>query len=582
MRTYILKRVYQTVPILFGVSLIIFAIAPAVHQDPFAYLVPPNAPPAFQERIRTELWLDKPIPVQYLPWLKETLTGNLGYSLHQSRSITEMVKSRIRPTLLLMGAALLLATVIGLPLGVTSAMRQRSASTFALIGASLPSFFTALIGIYIFGVLLRWAPLSGSFTPNEPFSIWDRVHHLLLPAFTLAISHLAIYTRLTRTSLLEILRAGYIHTARAKGLSERAVLYRHALYNGLLHIVPTVARTLPWLCSSTIILEALFDWPGMGLLFWEAATQGDYPVLMATALFFAALVMIAHFLTDLLCAMIDPRVRADEVQPIQQAGAPPMRAAWTQFTRNRLARVGLLMLSTIILVSALAPRIAPYGQDVLTNLLYGGRAPLQLAAVCAGIALVVGFAMGALAGYAGGKVNVWIMRLAAVLTAFPPLLFAVALAVVSGPSVTSLIISITLLSWPRHARFVRDALLWSRHQGCVHAAQAAGARPWRVILRHMLPHALAPLIVTALLEMAHVLLLESTLSYLGFGIPEPTPTWGNILMKANSITILSDTPWLWVPPGLLICLTVLSLHMVASALQSALKLGPEVDTPLAA
>lgn len=314
MRKYVFRRLLQTIPILFGVSMIIFIIIHSAPGDPYSYLLPPRADPTFKARMRAELGLDKPLPVQYLSWLKETASGNLGYSIRQARPVAEMIRARLGPTFLLTGTAFVIGFAVAIPLGVLSATRQYSkfdyiASTVAFIGISLPSFFTALLAIYLFSVILKWTPVSGMYTPGTDFSIWNRLHHLVLPALTLATREVAVYTRFTRSSMLEVLRMDYVRTARSKGMAERVVVYKHALRNSLIPIITLIGFTLPGLFSGAIIFETLFTWPGMGLLSLEAVTYRDYPVLMTTNLFFALLVILGNLMADILYAVVDPRIR---------------------------------------------------------------------------------------------------------------------------------------------------------------------------------------------------------------------------------------------------------------------------------
>lgn len=298
--------------------------------------------------------------------------------------------------------------------------------------------------------------------------------------------------------------------------------------------------------------------------------------------------------------MSDAAMRPDRqqdlyLQGLSQTETTYLRSVWRRFKRNRMAIAGLVILAVLTLMSVLAPVITHYGRDeidikyiyakpgyrhwlgtdyagrdVLTRLVYGGQVSLTLAITCVGIYMAVGSVFGAVAGYFGGKIDNVIMRLADVVISFPFLMFALTVVAIRGPSITNLIFAITFLSWPWPARLVRGEFLSIRERDYVVAAEATGAGTVRIIMRHMMPNALAPLIVTATLDMANVILLEAALSYLGFGVRDPTPTWGNMLTEANSMTILSGSPWLWLPPGLLIFLTVLSINFVGDGLRDAL------------
>lgn len=283
------------------------------------------------------------------------------------------------------------------------------------------------------------------------------------------------------------------------------------------------------------------------------------------------------------------------VQGLTDGETTYVKIVWRRFKRNRMAIIGLVLLVMLGLMSILAPAITHYGRDeidikyiyakpgyrhwlgtdyagrdVLTRLVYGGRVSLTLALTCVTIYITLGSLMGATAGYFGGKVDGFIMRLADVVISFPFLMFALTIVAIRGPSIENLIFAITFLSWPGPARLVRGEFLSIRERDYVEAARATGAPAIRIMFRHMLPNAMAPLIVNATLDMATVILLEAGLSYLGFGVRDPVPTWGNMLTEANSITILTGSPWLWMPPGLMIFICVLSINFVGDGMRDAL------------
>lgn len=271
------------------------------------------------------------------------------------------------------------------------------------------------------------------------------------------------------------------------------------------------------------------------------------------------------------------------------------RQVWRRFRRNRLAVAGALVLLTLMLVTLFSPVLAPHdpnapalkkiyakpsaehplgtdqlGRDSLSRLLVGGRIPFLVAFTSVAIYLTVGVVVGGVAGYFGGWVDGVLMRLADVVLAFPYLLLILTLAAVFGPGVGNLILIFSLSTWPVPARLVRGQFLSIRELEYVEAAHAMGLPRWRVIWRHMLPNAVAPLIVFATLDIATIVLTESVLSFLGLGVRDPLATWGNLLTEATSFSVLKDMPWLWVPPGLAIFLAVLSFNYVGDGLRDAL------------
>lgn len=317
MLKYSTRRLLIGLGMLLAVSLLTFILLRLTPGDPIDAYIDPNVPmsPADLVELRARLGLDRPLPVQYLAWLKEALTGNLGYSIKRfDQPVLELVVSRIGPTLLLMGSAILIAIVAGVAIGVVSAVRRNSLldvsfSVFALAGISSPAFLSALIGLYIFSVRLHWMPSGGMLTPGADFSLIDLLRHLILPASLLAIAQAALITRYMRASLLEVLNQDYVRTARAKGVYEFWVIAKHALRNALLPVVTLIGSTIGLAIGGAIFIESVFNWPGMGLLLVDAVGARDYPVIMGATLVIGACVIIVNLLTDITYAVIDPRIK---------------------------------------------------------------------------------------------------------------------------------------------------------------------------------------------------------------------------------------------------------------------------------
>lgn len=314
---YSLRRLLIGSGMLLALSLLTFVLLRLTPGDPIDAYIDPNVPmsPADLAALRTRLGLDQPLPLQYLAWLKQALAGNLGYSIKRfDQPVLDLVLSRVGPTLLLMGSAILIAILGGIAIGVVSAVRRNSLldvsfSIFALAGISSPAFLSALIGLYIFSVRLRWMPSGGMLTPGADFSIGDLLRHLVLPASLLAIAQAALITRYMRASLLEVLSQDYVRTARAKGVYEFWVITKHALRNALLPVVTLVGSTIGLAIGGAIFIESVFNWPGMGLLLVDAVSARDYPVIMGATLVIGACVIVVNLLTDITYAVIDPRIK---------------------------------------------------------------------------------------------------------------------------------------------------------------------------------------------------------------------------------------------------------------------------------
>lgn len=314
MAQYILRRLLISVPILLGITMITYVIINAAPGDPVTIFIEPGASAEAAYYRKIALGLDKPVPVRYALWLKQVLHGDLGYSILTGRPVTERVGQRLGASLQLMIASLVISLVIAIPLGILSAVKQYSlldylATAFAFGAVSSPGFFLGLGMIFVFSLKLRWLPTSGMFTIGAPFSVADRLRHILMPAFVLGLANTAALTRYTRSSMLEVIHQEYITTARAKGLSERLILYRHALRNALIPVITVIGLSLPSLLGGSVIIENIFQWPGMGMLSIEAIWQRDYPVLMGINLVAAISVLLANLITDVIYGFIDPRIK---------------------------------------------------------------------------------------------------------------------------------------------------------------------------------------------------------------------------------------------------------------------------------
>lgn len=318
MGRYLLRRLIISVPVLFGITLVTYVIVNMAPGDPVSAMIDPEQisalGPDWLEEQRRQLGLDRPLPVRYVLWLKELAQGNLGFSFSDRQPISDKIAERIWPTLKLMLTVQALALVIALPIGVLSALKQYSwidylATVFGFATISIPAFFLALAGIYVLAVKLRWLPTAGMATVGQPPSIIDSLQHLILPAFVLGLGQAAPLIRYTRSSMLETVRQDYVRVARAKGLTERAVVYGHALRNALIPLVTVVALNLPQLLGGTVIIEQVFAWPGMGTLAITAVRGRDYPTIMAINLIGAVAIVISNLIADMLYAWIDPRIK---------------------------------------------------------------------------------------------------------------------------------------------------------------------------------------------------------------------------------------------------------------------------------
>ncbi len=318
MLNFILRRLLVNLPILFGITVIVFFVASKMPGDAVLAMIS-NETPQAEDLIklrRGQLGLDLPLYEQYFRWLGQLLQGHLGYSFQTGEPVLDILWARIPATIELMGAALLLAIVLGVVMGVLSALKQYSSTdyTFTFLGftgISIPDFFLGMVLVYLFAIRWPLFPTSGMTTAGEAFSLADNLRHLVLPALALGLVRTATFMRYTRNSVLEVMNNDYVRTARAKGLGEWLVVTRHILRNALVPVVTVIGLTLPVLFGGSVVIEMIFQWPGIGLMFISAVTGRDSPVIMGYVLFSAVMVQVCNLLTDLAYSFLDPRIRYD-------------------------------------------------------------------------------------------------------------------------------------------------------------------------------------------------------------------------------------------------------------------------------
>lgn len=316
---YILRRLAMVIPMLLGITIITYFIISLAPGDPVSAMINPQElnvrSEAELDQIRDDLGLNDPIPVRYALWLKEAVQGNLGFSYQSKQPVVELILDRLPETLILTASALFLAMTIGITLGIISARKQYSALDYVLtvsafFGLSIPAFFFAMLGMFVFSVRLGWLPVFGMWTPGQPNTLnADLLKHAVLPVSALAIPHVAEYMRYARAATLEAMGAEHVVTARAKGLREGVIFKRHVFRNALVPLLTIVGLSLPGLIGGSFVIETIFSWPGIGMLGYTAILQRDYPVQLGIALMAAITVLMANLLTDLAYAVVDPRIR---------------------------------------------------------------------------------------------------------------------------------------------------------------------------------------------------------------------------------------------------------------------------------
>ncbi|CAO3377327.1 ABC transporter permease [Azospirillum argentinense] len=313
MGSYILGRLAALVPVLFGLSVIVFLIMALIPGDPATAILGPYATPENVARLRQDLGLDHSLPVRYATWLGNVLTGDLGRSSSLNRPVLDEVTERFAATLVLAGAALVLASVLGLLAGILSAVRQfgladKLVTLAVLVGISMPTFWLGLLLILVFAVRWRLLPVSGMVSIYGGGDLPDLLWHLALPAATLAIVAAGVIARLTRSAMLEVLRQDFVRTARAKGLTERRVVFGHALRAAMVTVIPVIGIQAGFVLGGAVYIETVFQWPGIGRMLVNAIATRDVLLVQGGVLVVAASYVLFNLLADILQRLLDPRI----------------------------------------------------------------------------------------------------------------------------------------------------------------------------------------------------------------------------------------------------------------------------------
>ncbi len=316
MYKYIIRRILILIPVLAGISLVLFTILAMAPGDPFEELATnPNVPPEVRQNLRTQFGLDDPIAVRYLRWFSSMLKGDWGFSFVSRVNVVTLIMQRLPTTILVIGSAQLLGLLIAIPIGVYSATRPYSffdqiATTGAFLGFSLPTFFTGLLFILFFSIYLDWLPFiyRADISASGWRWWWEHIRQAIMPVAVLGLFQAASMTRFMRSAVLDVIQLDYVRTARAKGLAERVTVVKHVVRNALIPVVTLVALQVPTIFAGALITEQIFRVPGIGSLLISSILANDTPVIMAITFVFSALVVVFNLVADILYGWLDPRI----------------------------------------------------------------------------------------------------------------------------------------------------------------------------------------------------------------------------------------------------------------------------------
>jgi len=315
---YAIKRMINTIPILLGISIIVFILVNCQPGNPYSNMVDPTVTEEVKEQMLRQIGYYDPLPIKYFKWITRAVSGDLGYSIAYKEPVLDVIKSRVGNTALLGTVSLFLSVIIAIPIGMISSMKRYSifdyaTTVLAFIGLSIPAFFFGMLLIKVFAVDLKILPVSGMVTIGKNYiginHIIDVFNHMILPAIVLALINTAAFMRYTRSSMISIISQDYIRTAKAKGVSSFGIVLKHAFKNALIPIITIIGLELPALFSGALLTETIFVWPGIGRLNYEAVTNRDYSLIMGLVMIFAIVTLLSNLIADIMYAVVDPRVK---------------------------------------------------------------------------------------------------------------------------------------------------------------------------------------------------------------------------------------------------------------------------------
>ena len=594
MRSHLGSRLLQVIPTILLVSVLVFALQQLMPGDPATILAGESrGDPAIMAQIRADLWLDRPLPVQYLHWIGGVLHGNLGRSWRLGEPVLTLIGQKLPVTMQLASMAFAIALLIGVPAGVLAAVYRNTVwdyvvNLIGLAGLSTPNFWLGIMLILFVSVKLGWLPPSGYVPLTEDWR--QSLATTIMPAFVLGNAIAAVLMRHTRSAMLTVLDQDYVRTARAKGLSEIVVV--------VLARVPQCVGAGGHAGGARVRDAAVGRGVDGAGVQYSGFRQADrrcrvQPRLPGGAGRGAGHVVLVHPAQSVGRCALCPDQPAAAVGMSETMVRSPIRLAMRRFRGRPAAVAGLVVITLFVLLAVLAPWVTQYnpdqtswttirkapsllhwmgtdenGRDVFARVVFGARASLLAGVISVLIAAGIGVPLGLLAGFAGGVTDAVIGRFVDAMLSCPFLILAIALTAFLGPALSNAMIAIGVSAAPIFVRVARGATMDAATNDYVEAARALGNPPWRVAVRHVLPNIVPPVLVQATLAIATAIIAEASLSFLGLGQQPPAPSWGSMLNSAQRF--LTQAPWLAIFPGLAIFLAVLSFNLIGDGLRDAL------------
>ena len=600
MRAHIIRRLLLIIPTLFILSILVFLSVRFIPGDVIDVMMGrmeflgAGGMGVDREALEKMLGLDQPVYVQYGRWLGDILLhGSLGRSLMGDWAVEEKILGRFPVTIELGFLSIVIGLLIALPVGIYSAIRQDTAVDYAgrsiaVLGLATPNFWLALMVMIYPAIWWGWSPPMRLITFSE-----DPLGNLgmfLIPSLILGTASAAATMRMTRTMMLEVLRQDYIRTAWSKGLKERVVVVRHAVKNVLIPVVTLIGMQLPILVGGAVIIENIFNLPGLGRLMLVALSDRDFPVVAGINLVFATAVMGINLMIDLLYALLGSQ------GPLSVMGQNNGRTRFlTRLVREKpLGTASGIIALILILVAVFADVIAPYpigerhlpdrlqgssaqyllgtdhlGRDVLSRIIHGARISLTVGLAATTLNVLVAVLLGGTSGFLGGRLDLVVQRFVDAWMSFPGLLLLLTIISMVGKGLLQLILVLGISGGIVGSRVLRSAVIGIKENDYFQSAVTIGASKWRILLRHVLPNIAAPIIVVFSINVGGVIISEAALSFLGFGLPIEIPSWGGLLSREGR-QYMETAPHLAFWPGLALTITVYCFNMFGDAVRDLL------------
>jgi len=673
---YVIKRVLLLIPVIIAVSFIVFTLLELMPGTFVDILISGDMTVEDIAALKADYNLDKPMLYRYGLYMFNLVRGDLGVSMTSGLSVFSSYMSRLPNSLILSLVAAIIGIVISIPMGIQAARKagtitDTATTTFTLIGMSMPSFWLALLLMLLFSLRLQWLPTGGN---------TDGVKSLVMPAICCAMSLTALCARQTRSSMLDILNADFLRTARAKGAPEETVIRKHAFGNALIPVITTIGSQICVMLASSAVIEQVYAWPGVGRMLVEGVNSRDVPVILGCTIMTTILYVLIMLIVDLLYAFADPRIKSQyarksrkhksvtgaSAEPVAMLSEPVVAVGvienvnvqldetlipqadvnifmanyvdtidisyegaqdyvtrWNEdamtgemytntsevvaqykkrsqigevvhrLLHNKSSLAGIIIIGIVLLIavaslfmsyeSITASNISvklsapswqfPFGTDnmgrnAFLRVIYGTRYSLVIGFGSVFLAAIVGVLLGAIAGYYGGLTDNIIMRFSDILASIPGIMLGMVIMIVLGMRIQNLIIAVGVATIPHFMRMARASILTVKDNEFVEASRAIGFSDLRIIITQVIPNGLSPIMVQATISLGFSIMIAASLSFLGFGVPAPTPEWGALVSTGREYA--RTAPWLMAFPGIAIMVVVLGFNLLGDGLRDAL------------